>query len=147
MRCEEYNVPASAPSQKPLFFYVNLAKRFLQEHGEVQLSALGLAISSMVTVAEILKSGQWAVEKRITTGLDTTEEEGRDRPMQKAKMEIILTKSPQFDELMAASTSQQPGNSSGPQAPGASPPGRGPSSQPQGGEPSEVQGMQNLLLQ
>jgi hypothetical protein len=67
----------------------------------------------------------------ITTGLDTTEEEGRDRPMQKAKMEIILTKSPQFDELMAASTSQQPGNSSGPQAPGASPPGRGPSSQPQ----------------
>jgi hypothetical protein len=28
--------------------------------------------------------------------------------MQKAKMEIILTKSPQFDELMAAATSQQP---------------------------------------
>ena len=70
-------------------------QRFLQEHGEVQLSALGLgtslllcsvlclicpahqlrmagtiptalwlaAISSMVTVAEILKSGQWAVER------------------------------------------------------------------------------------
>ena len=44
----------------------------------------------------------------IITGLDTTEEEGRERPMQKAKMEIILTKSPQFDELMAAATSQQP---------------------------------------
>ncbi|EIE23584.1 hypothetical protein COCSUDRAFT_53397 [Coccomyxa subellipsoidea C-169] len=134
-------------NKKPLFFYVNLAKRFLQEHGEVQLSALGLAISSMVTVAEILKSGQWAVEKKITTGLDTTEEEGRDRPMQKAKMEIILTKSPHFDELMAASASQQHSGSSGPQAPGGHPPGMGPSSQPQGGEPSEVQGMQNLLLQ
>ncbi len=67
----------------------------------------------------------------ITTGLDTTEEEGRDRPMQKAKMEIILTKSPQFDELMAASASQQHGGSSGPQAPGGHPPGMGPSSQPQ----------------
>lgn len=45
----------------------------------------------------------------ITTGLDTQEGEGRDRPMQKAKMEIILTKSPQFDELMAGTTPQQAG--------------------------------------
>ena len=43
----------------------------------------------------------------ITTGLDTQEGEGRDRPMQKAKMEIILTKSPQFDELMAGTTQGQ----------------------------------------
>ena len=50
-----------------------------------------------------------AVRAEITTGLDTQEGEGRDRPMQKAKMEIILTKSPQFDELMAGTTSQQPG--------------------------------------
>ncbi|BDA47496.1 Uncharacterized protein At2g34160 [Coccomyxa sp. Obi] len=141
-------------NKKPLFFYVNLAKRFLQEHGEVQLSALGLAISSMVTVAEILKSGQWAVESKITTGLDTTEEEGRDRPMQKAKMEIILTKSPQFDELMAASSSQQQGSSSSPQASSSSPPGAPggqpgtpPSSQLHGGGPSEVEGMQYLSLQ
>ncbi|CAL8472066.1 g11608 [Coccomyxa elongata] len=141
-------------NKKPLFFYVNLAKRFLQEHGEVQLSALGLAISSMVTVAEILKSGQWAVESRITTGLDTTEEEGRDRPMQKAKMEIILIKSPQFNDLMAASSSQQQSSSSSPGASSSNPPGgpgglpgTGPSSQLQGGGPSEVQGMQYLSLQ
>ncbi|KAL0027105.1 hypothetical protein WJX79_006388 [Trebouxia sp. C0005] len=51
-------------TKKPVFFYVNLAKRFLQEHGEVQLSALGLAISSMVTVAEILKNSRLAVEQR-----------------------------------------------------------------------------------
>lgn len=31
-------------------------QRLLQEHGEVHLSALGIACSSMVTVAEILKS-------------------------------------------------------------------------------------------
>lgn len=28
-------------SKKPIFFYVNLAKRLLAEHGEIQLSALG----------------------------------------------------------------------------------------------------------
>jgi DNA-binding protein len=33
-----------------------LLQRLLQEHGEVHLSALGIACSSMVTVAEILKS-------------------------------------------------------------------------------------------
>lgn len=31
-------------------------QRLLQEHGEVHLSALGVACSSMVTVAEILKA-------------------------------------------------------------------------------------------
>ena len=33
-----------------------LVQRLLQEHGEVHLSALGIACSSMVTVAEILKA-------------------------------------------------------------------------------------------
>ena len=156
----------------------------------------------MVTVAEILKSGQWAVESsapsppqwqlplnlanmkwqlcsnvlnqqhfcqlsrfqetegsanlhqihgtqhdilsdvlaaaEISTGLDTTEEEGRDRPMQKAKMEIILTKSPQFDELMAASSSQQQSSSSRPGASGSDPPG-GPGGLPGTGSSSQLQ--------
>ena len=35
---------------------VLLLQRLLQEHGEVQLSSLGVAISSLVTVAEILKA-------------------------------------------------------------------------------------------
>lgn len=29
-------------TKKPLYFYVNLAKKLLGEHGEVELSALGL---------------------------------------------------------------------------------------------------------
>lgn len=74
----------------------------------------------------------------ITTGLDTTEEEGRDRPMQKAKMEIILTKSPQFDELMAASSSQQQSSSSSPGASGSNPPG-GPGGLPGTGPSSQLQ--------
>ncbi|CAK0783196.1 hypothetical protein CVIRNUC_006395 [Coccomyxa viridis] len=133
-------------NKKPLFFYVNLAKRFLQEHGEVQLSALGLAISSMVTVAEILKSGQWAVERKITTGLDTTDDAGRERPVQKAKMEIILIKTPQFDALMEASTGQQQqgGNSDSPDPPAGSPPdaSSAPPSSSQASGSSKVQGTQ-----
>lgn len=93
-------------TKKPVFFYVNLAKRFLQEHGEVQLSALGLAISSMVTVAEILKNSRLAVEQKITTGLDAFNDDGRERAVQKPKMEIVLRKSEDFDQVMAQQTRQ-----------------------------------------
>jgi hypothetical protein len=31
-------------TKKPLFFYVNLAKRYIQQHNEVELSALGMGI-------------------------------------------------------------------------------------------------------
>lgn len=43
-------------TKKPLFFYVNLSKRFMQQYEEVELSALGMAISTVVTVVEILKN-------------------------------------------------------------------------------------------
>jgi DNA-binding protein len=45
-------------------------QRCLSEHDEVQLSALGVAISSMVTLAEILKNKGLAVEKKVTTSLE-----------------------------------------------------------------------------
>lgn len=86
-------------TRKPIS-YINLAKRFLQEHGEVQLSALGIAVSSMVTVAEILKNRNLAVEKKVSTALEQLTDEFRTR--QKPKMEVILVKSPEFDELIAA---------------------------------------------
>lgn len=31
-------------TKKPLFFYVNLAKRYMQQNNEVELSALGMGI-------------------------------------------------------------------------------------------------------
>ncbi|KAL4450214.1 hypothetical protein ABPG77_010883 [Micractinium sp. CCAP 211/92] len=85
-------------SRKPIS-YVNAAKRLLQEHGEVHLSALGVACSSMVTVAEILKARKLAVEKRVGTMLELLEDEAR--PRQKPKMEVLLAKSPEFDSLIA----------------------------------------------
>ncbi|RWW70996.1 hypothetical protein BHE74_00021292 [Ensete ventricosum] len=35
-------------TKKPLFFYVNLAKRYMQQHNEVELSALGMGIASFL---------------------------------------------------------------------------------------------------
>jgi len=48
-----------------------LLQRFLQEHGEVCISALGIAVSPAVTVAEILKHRNLATEKQIQTSLES----------------------------------------------------------------------------
>ncbi|KAJ8478186.1 hypothetical protein OPV22_021913 [Ensete ventricosum] len=89
-------------TKKPLFFYVNLAKRYMQQHNEVELSALGMAIATVVTIAEILKNNGLAVEKKITTSTVDVKDETRGWPIQKAKIEILLGKTENFDELMAA---------------------------------------------
>ncbi|XP_010670649.2 uncharacterized protein At2g34160 [Beta vulgaris subsp. vulgaris] len=93
-------------TKKPLFFYVNLAKRYMQQHNEVELSALGMAIATVVTIAEILKNNGFAVEKKITTSTVDINESG-ERPVQKAKIEIVLEKSENFDELMAAAAAEE----------------------------------------
>ncbi|KAL4529762.1 hypothetical protein Ndes2526B_g04556 [Nannochloris sp. 'desiccata'] len=87
-------------TRKPVS-YLNVCKRRLQEDGEVHLSALGVAISSLVTVAEILKNKGLAVEKKIITLLETREDGEDSKGRQKPKMEMILAKSDKFDELMA----------------------------------------------
>ncbi|KAB1217454.1 hypothetical protein CJ030_MR4G008712 [Morella rubra] len=72
-------------TKKPLFFYVNLAKRYMQQHNEVELSALGMAIATVVTIAEILKNNGLAVEQRIMTSTVDMREDAGGRPIQKAK--------------------------------------------------------------
>ncbi|KAM3407648.1 hypothetical protein ACQJBY_001177 [Aegilops geniculata] len=94
-------------TKKPLFFYVNLAKRYMQQHGEVELSALGMAIATVVTVAEILKNNGFAFETRIRTSTVEIKDEMRGRPIQKAKIEIVLRKSDKFDELMAMAAAEE----------------------------------------
>ncbi|XP_021741709.1 uncharacterized protein At2g34160-like isoform X2 [Chenopodium quinoa] len=89
-------------TKKPLFFYVNLAKRYMQQHNEVELSALGMVVS----VAEILKNGGLAVEKKIMTSTVDIKDDSRGRPVQKAKIEILLEKSEDFDEIMAAAAEE-----------------------------------------
>ncbi|KAI4325260.1 hypothetical protein MLD38_030674 [Melastoma candidum] len=94
-------------TKKPLFFYVNLAKSYMQQHDEVELSALGMAIATVVTVAEILKKNGLAVEKKIMTSTVDIKDDSRGRPVQKAKIEIVLGKTANFDELMAAAAEER----------------------------------------
>ncbi|XP_033147729.1 uncharacterized protein At2g34160 isoform X1 [Brassica rapa] len=119
-------------TKKPLFFYVNLAKRYMQEHNDVELSALGMAIATVVTIAEILKNNGFAVEKseflgylvfiflydlatklcfcmciEIMTSTVDIKDGSRGRPVQKPKIEITLGKSEKFDELMAAANEEK----------------------------------------
>ncbi|KAI4344115.1 hypothetical protein L6164_011383 [Bauhinia variegata] len=94
-------------TKKPLFFYVNLAKRYMQQHNEVELSALGMAIATVVTVAEILKNNGLAVEKKIMTSTVDIKDDSRGRPVSKAKIEILLGKTENFDELMAAEAEER----------------------------------------
>ncbi|KAA8494993.1 Uncharacterized protein FVE85_3234 [Porphyridium purpureum] len=55
--------------KKPQSFFLNLAKRFLSNHQEVELSGLGGAIVSTVTLAEILKSQGYVSIVRVETSL------------------------------------------------------------------------------
>ncbi|KAM0037190.1 putative Alba-like domain superfamily protein [Helianthus debilis subsp. tardiflorus] len=38
-------------TKKPLFFYVNLAKRYMQQHNDVELSALGMGEFVLIHVS------------------------------------------------------------------------------------------------
>ncbi|KAL9268531.1 hypothetical protein AKJ16_DCAP27311, partial [Drosera capensis] len=58
--------------------------RYLQQHNEVELSALGMAITSVITVSEILKNNGYAIVKRIATSTIDIGEPG-GRPIPKAK--------------------------------------------------------------
>uniref|UniRef100_A0A166DL94 DNA/RNA-binding protein Alba-like domain-containing protein n=1 Tax=Daucus carota subsp. sativus TaxID=79200 RepID=A0A166DL94_DAUCS len=73
-------------TKKSLFFYVNLAKRFLQQYNEVELSALGMEIRTLT--------------------VDMRDEPGA-RPIPKAKIEILLVKTDKFEELMAAEAEEK----------------------------------------
>ncbi|XP_058223516.1 uncharacterized protein At2g34160 [Rhododendron vialii] len=95
-------------TKKPLFFYVNLAKRYMQQHNEVELSALGMAITTVVTIAEILKNNGLATEKKVLTSTVGMKDETKGRLIQKARIEIVLQKTEKFDRVMAAPTSAAP---------------------------------------
>ncbi|XP_017217338.1 uncharacterized protein At2g34160 [Daucus carota subsp. sativus] len=91
-------------TKKPLFFYVNLAKKYIQQYEEVELSALGMAITTVVTIAEILKNNGLAIEKKVVTSTVAMKDETRNKQVQKAKIEIVLGKTDKFDSLMTNNT-------------------------------------------
>lgn len=81
--------------------YVGASQKVLAEHGIVRLSALGAAMSSLVTVAEILKTKDLAVEKKVMISLEEFEnddESGTTR--RKPKLEVVLERSDNFEEAV-----------------------------------------------
>ncbi|PIA65619.1 hypothetical protein AQUCO_00100848v1 [Aquilegia coerulea] len=66
-----------------------------------------MAIAIVVTIAEILKNNGLAIEKKIPTSTVNMKDESRGRPIQKAKIEILLAKTEDFDELMAAAAEER----------------------------------------
>ncbi|KAE8710399.1 NHP2-like protein 1-like [Hibiscus syriacus] len=68
-----------------------------------------LAIATVVTIAEILKNNGLAVDKKITTATVDIKDDPRGHPIQKAKIEILLGKTENFDELMAAAAEERGG--------------------------------------
>uniref|UniRef100_A0A5B7C047 DNA/RNA-binding protein Alba-like domain-containing protein n=1 Tax=Davidia involucrata TaxID=16924 RepID=A0A5B7C047_DAVIN len=91
-------------TKKPLFFYLNLAKRYIKQYNDVELSALGMAIPTVVTIAEILKSNGLAIEKRVATSTVGSKDDAKGRLVQKAKIEIVLEKTQKNDKKTPAAT-------------------------------------------
>ncbi|KAJ4955254.1 hypothetical protein NE237_012037 [Protea cynaroides] len=91
-------------TKRPLYFYVNLAKRYMQQHEEVELSALGMAITTVVTIAEILKNNGLATQKKIMTSTVGMKDETKGRLVQKAKIEILMVKTEGLDNMLTAKT-------------------------------------------
>ena len=80
-------------------FYVFLGKKYLEENEEIELHALGNAISHSVMASENLVRNGYASIKQIKT--ETITVPGDRGDSKKAKLFIILTRSPDFKENMA----------------------------------------------
>ncbi|KAF3591608.1 hypothetical protein DY000_02025835, partial [Brassica cretica] len=63
----------------------------------VELSALGMAITTVVTISEILKNNGLATEKKVLTSTVGMKDENKGRVVQKAKAN-------KFDSLMTPVT-------------------------------------------
>lgn len=81
--------------KRPLNFFVGLAKKFLVNEDEVEVSGLGLAVTTVVTVVEILRNSGHVEITRISTSLVDTAGEGRGG-VPKAKIQIWIRKGPKF---------------------------------------------------
>mmetsp|Transcript_870 Transcript_870/g.1853 ORF Transcript_870/g.1853 Transcript_870/m.1853 type:complete len:146 (-) Transcript_870:274-711(-) len=88
--------------KKPLNFFLHLAKKFLQDEEEVELSAMGLAVTSAVTIAEILKAQGIAEIARITTGLvESDQQDRKSSSIPKAKIQIWIRRGHKLQHCQA----------------------------------------------
>jgi len=79
-------------------FYVFLGKKYLEENEEIELHALGNAVSISVIASENLVRNNYAIFKEVKTKTITVS--GPRGDSKKAKLFVTLKRSPQFFENM-----------------------------------------------
>merc|ERR1711959_35200 len=86
-------VQISAKDDAPsLGFYVTLARKLLATNDEVELSGIGTAMNSVVSVAEIMSSSCVAEKTRVRTSTHESEE-GRGN---KRRLQIWIKRGPEY---------------------------------------------------
>ncbi|KAL6292166.1 hypothetical protein ACE6H2_000308 [Prunus campanulata] len=91
-------------SKRPFLFYCNLAKRYIKQYNSVELFALGMAIPTVITIAETLKRNGLAVEKKISTCTVVSKlvDVENGRIVLKAQIAILLEKAEKIEETAVA---------------------------------------------
>ncbi|KAH0993857.1 hypothetical protein GBA52_005340 [Prunus armeniaca] len=91
-------------SKRPFLFYCNLAKRHIKQYNSVELFALGMAIPTVITIAETLKRNGLAVEKKISTCTVVSKlvDVENGRIVLKAQIAILLEKAEKIEETAVA---------------------------------------------
>ena len=90
-------------NNRGLFFFVNLAKKYMAQMPDttpLDLSAIGAAINTAVSCAEILKNNKLVTLHKIETSTVVLQA-GGGRTANKPKMQIYLLKTAEFDTIYA----------------------------------------------
>ncbi|XP_044500800.1 uncharacterized protein At2g34160-like [Mangifera indica] len=92
-------------TKKPFIFYLNLAKSYLQQYNKVELSALGMAIPTVITIAEILKRDGLVHNKEVKISTVNSKEDHRgsfSRRPKSPQIQIILGKAENLNKITTA---------------------------------------------
>ncbi|KGN56907.1 uncharacterized protein At2g34160 [Cucumis sativus] len=92
--------------KKPFFYYYNLSKRHIKQYNEVELSALGMAIPTVVTIAEILKRNGLAFQKKLMISSVSLKNGENGKLVMKPKIEIALVNAEKIKNISTAPTSE-----------------------------------------
>jgi len=99
---EEINNRMQISNARPRVFYARVAKKYFAGSekqaavDELEITALGNAISSAVSVCDSLVKGNSAILKKVQTSLYESTDEKTNRQRSSPKITIWLTKHPEF---------------------------------------------------
>eukprot|EP00300_Choanocystis_sp_HF-7_P038483 c5547_g1_i1.p1 GENE.c5547_g1_i1~~c5547_g1_i1.p1 ORF type:complete len:144 (+),score=24.43 c5547_g1_i1:66-434(+) len=98
------NIINVSSSKKP-GFYVQLAKKFFTSNEQIELHGLGAAIAICAVTSEVLIRNGFATLKKIETQSVEVNNPRAGEPIRKPKILIILSRSANFNELVAQEAS------------------------------------------